>query len=124
MQDTSIFKFKYLVPLYSSLLIVLFAGFVSSGANDLHFNDGASTADIIAGDVFFEILDPPELSYSFRVRPAKDFGAVFNDSMRFDKARLVPTVPLHSCTDIQNQEDLLGHIALSERGKSKQANDD
>lgn len=45
--------------------------------NDLHFYDGSSTADIIAGDVFFEILDPPELQYSYRVRPAKDFGTPF-----------------------------------------------
>lgn len=46
-------------------------------ANDLHFYDGSSNADIIAGDVFFEILDPPELSYTYRIRPAKDFGAPF-----------------------------------------------
>lgn len=46
-------------------------------ANDLHFHDGASTADVIAGDVFFEILDPPELRYSYRIRPAKDFGVPF-----------------------------------------------
>lgn len=46
-------------------------------ANDLHFHDGASTADVIAGDVFFEILDPPELRYTYRIRPAKDFGVSF-----------------------------------------------
>lgn len=46
-------------------------------ANDLHFHDGASTADVIAGDVFFEILDPPELQFSYRIRPAKDFGIPF-----------------------------------------------
>lgn len=53
-------------------------------ANDLHFSDGATTADAIAGDVFFEILDPPELRYSFRVRPAKDFGATFVSICYFD----------------------------------------
>ncbi|KAL0880110.1 hypothetical protein ABMA27_002598 [Loxostege sticticalis] len=87
------------------------------GANDLHFYDGSSTVDIISGDVFFEILDPPELRYSYRIRPAKDFGATFNDSLLFQKARLVPTVPLHSCSDILNQEDIMGHIALAERGE-------
>ncbi|KAI8421695.1 hypothetical protein MSG28_009681 [Choristoneura fumiferana] len=86
-------------------------------ANDLHFYDGASTADVIAGDVFFEILDPPELSYSYRIRPAKDFGAPFNQSLHFEKARLVPTVPIHSCSDILNVDDIVGHIALSERGE-------
>lgn len=46
-------------------------------ANDLHFYDGSSVADIIAGDIFFEVLDPSELRYSYRIRPAKDFGAPF-----------------------------------------------
>ncbi|XP_053604851.1 PRADC1-like protein isoform X2 [Plodia interpunctella] len=85
--------------------------------NDLHFHDGASTVDVVAGDVFFEILDPPELRYSYRIRPAKDFGTTFNETLRFQKARLVPTVPLHSCSDIVNNEDIVGHIALSERGE-------
>ncbi|CAH2047081.1 unnamed protein product, partial [Iphiclides podalirius] len=91
--------------------------YASPGANDLHFNDGASTADVIAGDVFFEIIDPPELRYSYRIRPAKDFGATFNNSIHFEKARLVPTVPIHSCADIVNVEEVFGHIALSERGE-------
>ncbi|XP_045769648.1 PRADC1-like protein [Maniola jurtina] len=90
---------------------------VSPGANDLHFHDGSSTADIIAGDVFFEIIDPPELRYSYRIRPAKDFGAAFNGSISFEKARLVPTIPFHSCSDIKNQDEIFGNIALSERGE-------
>ncbi|XP_063622134.1 PRADC1-like protein [Cydia splendana] len=99
------------------LLLLMCTSHVSPGANDLHFYDGSSTADIIAGDVFFEIVDPPELSYSFRIRPAKDFGAPFNQSFHFEKARLVPTVPIHSCSDILNTDELTGHIALSERGE-------
>ncbi|CAB3254714.1 unnamed protein product [Arctia plantaginis] len=112
------FNFKRrLVPLYSSLLLILFISAVSPGANDLHFYDGVSTADVIFGDVFFEILDPPELRYSYRIRPAKDFGAPFNESIRFENTRLVPTIPLHSCADIVNHEDIVGQIALSERGE-------
>ncbi|XP_060801443.1 PRADC1-like protein isoform X2 [Amyelois transitella] len=86
-------------------------------ANDLHFHDGASSVDTVAGDVFFEILDPPELRYTYRIRPAKDFGTTFNETLRFQRARLVPTVPLHSCSDIVNHDDIVGHIALSERGE-------
>ncbi|KAJ0183245.1 hypothetical protein K1T71_001221 [Dendrolimus kikuchii] len=85
--------------------------------NDLHFYDGASTPDVIAGDIFFEILDPPELRYSYRIRPAKDFGSPFNESIQFERAKLVPTVPLHSCSDIINHDEVFGHIALSERGE-------
>lgn len=39
--------------------------------------EGASTVDVINGDVFFEIIDPAELEYTYRIRPAKDFGAPF-----------------------------------------------
>lgn len=49
----------------------------SSSANNLHVNDGSSIADIIGGDVFFEITEPVELEYTYRIRPAKDFGAPF-----------------------------------------------
>lgn len=28
-------------------------------------------------DVFFEIIYPPELGYTYKLRPAKDFGAPF-----------------------------------------------
>lgn len=45
--------------------------------NNLHSLDGTSTAEIIAGDIFFEIVDPVELEYTYRIRPAKDFGAPF-----------------------------------------------
>lgn len=45
--------------------------------NNLHTLEGTSTAEIIAGDVFFEIVDPVELEYTYRIRPAKDFGAPF-----------------------------------------------
>lgn len=46
-------------------------------ANNLHVSDGASTAEIIGGDIFFEIIEPTELEYTYRLRPAKDFGAAF-----------------------------------------------
>ncbi|XP_072932655.1 PRADC1-like protein [Epargyreus clarus] len=111
-----IFEINKLALLCTILLILSFHK-VSSGANQWHFYDGTSPADIIAGDVFFEIIDPPELRYSYRVRPAKDFGAPFNQSYLFEKAHLVPTNPSHSCSDIKNYEDIVGHIALSERGE-------
>ena len=106
-----------LADLCSFFIISMMFTFVTPGANDLHFYDGASTLDVVAGDVFFEIIEPSELRYSYRIRPAKDFGTPFNESSQFQNARLVPTVPLHSCSDIINQEDVFGHIALSERGE-------
>ena len=32
---------------------------------------------IVGPDVFFEIIEPPELEYTYRLKPAKDFGAPF-----------------------------------------------
>ncbi|CAG4930144.1 unnamed protein product [Colias eurytheme] len=110
-------KYKNLsyVVLFTSLFFS-FLGEVSPGANDLHFHDGSTSADVIGGDVFFEILEPPELRYSYRIRPAKDFGGTFNSTFRMEKARLVPTDPINSCSDISNYEEVDGNIALAERG--------
>ena len=46
-------------------------------ANNLHTYDGVSNSDIIGADVFFEIIEPEELGYTYRIRPAKDFGIPF-----------------------------------------------
>ncbi|XP_045498814.1 PRADC1-like protein isoform X2 [Colias croceus] len=113
------FSNKYTKLSYVVLFTALFFSFlgeVSPGANDLHFHDGSTSADVIGGDVFFEILEPPELRYSYRIRPAKDFGGTFNSTFRMEKARLVPTDPINSCSDISNSEEVDGNIALAERG--------
>lgn len=44
-------------------------------------NGYSSIADIkeyeYGGDIFFEITHPPELQYTYRIRPAKTFGMPF-----------------------------------------------
>lgn len=44
-------------------------------------NGHTSIADIkeyeYGGDIFFEILHPPDLQYTYRIRPAKSFGGSF-----------------------------------------------
>jgi hypothetical protein len=55
---------------------------MSFSANNLHTYDGVSSTDIIGSDVFFEIIEPEELSYTYRIRPAKDFGAPLVSSQR------------------------------------------
>uniref|UniRef100_A0A1B0CL84 Putative protease-associated domain protein n=1 Tax=Lutzomyia longipalpis TaxID=7200 RepID=A0A1B0CL84_LUTLO len=85
----------------------------------LHMLDEITTQDIIAGDVFFEVLDPEELEYTYRLRPAKDFGAPFNASFRFPRIALVPVVPFDACSsaDIVNGDSLEGNVAFVERGE-------
>ena len=86
-------------------------------ANNLHILDGIRTSDIVGSDVFFEIIDPEELEYTYRIRPAKDFGVPFNSSHNFKEAFLVPAIPADACTtDFVNGDELEGNIALVERG--------
>ncbi|CAK9807706.1 PRADC1-like protein [Anthophora quadrimaculata] len=71
----------------------------------------------IGSDVFFEIIYPPELEYTYKLRPAKDFGAPFNASFLEERIPLVPTDPPHGCQLPENAKELKGRIALIERGE-------
>jgi len=64
--------------------------------------------------MFFEVLKPTEIAYSFKVRPAKDFGNPLNFSMM--SVNLVPVVPSHGCSPAVNIEELEGNVAMVERG--------
>ncbi|XP_058461977.1 PRADC1-like protein [Malaya genurostris] len=100
------------------LVLFAFSVLVDSGANNLHVYDGVRTQDIIAGDVFFEIIDPPELEYTYRIRPAKDFGSSFGSSFKITEGKLVPAIPSDACEPrFTNERDLKGNIALVERGE-------
>lgn len=109
---------KIVALIVLALLLSTFA-VVNSGANNLHMYDGVRTQDIIAGDVFFEIVDPPELEYTYRIRPAKDFGTSFESpSFRVREGKLVPAIPSDACEEhFTNEKDLRGNIVLVERGE-------
>lgn len=79
--------------------------------------DGITTQEIVGSDVFFEIIDPEELEYTYRIRPAKDFGAPFNSSFKVKNIALVPTIPADACSAIENADDIEGNIALISRGE-------
>ncbi|CAD7012403.1 unnamed protein product [Ceratitis capitata] len=87
-----------------------------SGVNHPTIHDIVTTQDIIAGDVFFEITEPAVLEYTYRLRPAKDFGISFASQRLFGVA-LVLTKPSDACTKIQNYRELRGNVALIERGE-------
>ncbi|XP_001361941.1 PRADC1-like protein [Drosophila pseudoobscura] len=74
-----------------------------------------TTQDIIAGDVFFEIISPQDLEYTYRLRPAKDFGVTFSE--KFEGVPLVLTDPPGACQKLRNTRDLHGSIALMDRGE-------
>ncbi|XP_029039493.1 PRADC1-like protein [Osmia bicornis bicornis] len=87
------------------------------GGHSLTFKTRGSFSDTsIGSDVFFEIIYPPELEYTYKLRPAKDFGAPFNASFLEERIPLVPTDPPHGCQIAKNAKELKGRIALVERG--------
>lgn len=100
----------------------LFSPFsISALVNNLHIRDGVSFPSIIYSDVFFEIIEPEELEYiqyTYRIRPAKNFGGSFKDSHANNKRNeLIFSVPCNACTDIENADEIRNHIALIERGE-------
>lgn len=68
--------------------------------------------------MFFEITEPPELEYTYRIKPAKDFGGTFNAKFKLKDVHLVPIIPSDACliSTVRNSEEIKGNVALVERG--------
>jgi len=64
--------------------------------------------------MFFELVKPEEIAYSYKIRPAKDFGNPLNFSI--SNAYLVPTDPKDACAVVVNKDDVEGNVAMVERG--------
>jgi len=64
--------------------------------------------------MFFELLKPTEIGYSYKIRPAKDFGTPLNFTM--SSVNLVPSDPRHGCSPVLNHDDMEGNVAMVERG--------
>ncbi|XP_055313830.1 PRADC1-like protein [Sitodiplosis mosellana] len=107
------FNIIAIVLLFAHTIRVIFAGI-----NNLHTYDGIKTHDIINGDIFFEVIEPEELEYTYRLKPAKDFGGTFTqDIFKHRKHNfLVFAEPREACTPLENSDQLYGNIALIERG--------
>ena len=43
----------------------------------MHMVDGTDVAELVGHNWFFEITDPQELAYTYKIRPALDFGGIF-----------------------------------------------
>uniref|UniRef100_A0A0P4WEF5 PA domain-containing protein n=1 Tax=Scylla olivacea TaxID=85551 RepID=A0A0P4WEF5_SCYOL len=74
----------------------------------------ATIYDFIEDDIFFEILYPKELGYTYRLRQAKNFGTPFERI--FKGIRLVLADPLECCSLPYNAPELQGAVALVSRG--------
>lgn len=76
------------------------------------------TYDLVNGDVFFEITKPHELEYTYRLKPAKDFGGSFTaEEFKQNKQNvMVLANPMGACRTLSNEMEMWGRIALIGRG--------
>uniref|UniRef100_A0A0A9WSY9 PRADC1-like protein n=1 Tax=Lygus hesperus TaxID=30085 RepID=A0A0A9WSY9_LYGHE len=91
-------------------------GYVSSIGNFETRIDGGSNHEIAGQDIFFEILEPEDLRYTYRTRPAKNFGSPFNATLFSKTSKLVPVDPADGCSLPYNSNEIYGNVALIERG--------
>jgi len=88
--------------------LAMFISIVISFLVDLSYNVSVDEY------MFFEVIEPEEIAYSFKIRPAKDFGNPLNFSI--SNVYLVPTEPQDACGRIKNRDDVEGNVAMVERG--------
>jgi len=105
------------LPLLNLFLMASFLPYIDMGANTLHMHDGTSIEEVVGNDIFFEIVQPEELSYTYRTRPAKNFGTSFKSTLFSGLTSLVPVKPSDGCGWPDNAKDIKGNIALVERGE-------
>lgn len=77
-------------------------------------NDHDYKINMGEGYVFFEILKPEELSYTFKINPAA-FSVPWNET--YGVIDLVLADPLCGCGALVNAEEVEGQIVLIERGE-------
>ncbi|XP_022183071.1 PRADC1-like protein [Myzus persicae] len=89
---------------------------------NIYFTNGDMTiVDVkefeYGGDIFFEITHPPELQYTYRIRPAKSFGIPFDrEKFPAKNTKLVLVDPHHGCEIPKNAKQLEGNVAFVKRG--------
>ncbi|GBM35540.1 hypothetical protein AVEN_106764-1 [Araneus ventricosus] len=71
-------------------------------------------SNYVKEDIYFEIVEPETLHYTFRARPAQDFGVPFNST--YHNIGLVLSEPRHGCSAPLNKLELRNNIVLIDRG--------
>ncbi|XP_076363837.1 protease-associated domain-containing protein 1 isoform X1 [Tachypleus tridentatus] len=94
------------IPDIVVLPLILFEAFVVVSGIEISKN--------VKQDIFFEIVEPESLRYTFKVRPAQDFGVYFNEPLQ--NVGLVISEPHHGCSAPINKLELKNNVILVERG--------
>ncbi|KAK9509439.1 hypothetical protein O3M35_006756 [Rhynocoris fuscipes] len=98
--------------------LLLFASLIFETAFGFGYkNDAANSFEIAGQDIFFEIVEPENLRYTYRTRPAKNFGSQFIGDFNAKNIKLVPVEPANGCSWPDNADDIYGNIAFMERGE-------
>ncbi|WAR22153.1 PADC1-like protein [Mya arenaria] len=72
--------------------------------------------DVLLTDILFmEIIRPAEISYSYKIRPAKNFGVPF--IQKYSMVDLIAAKPYHGCSPLTNAHFLSGKVVLLQRGE-------
>lgn len=96
------------------IVLLVIATLSKCTATSNTINIPVRTQDIIGGDVFFEIISPHDLEYTYRLRPAKDFGGSF--SQKLEGVPMVLADPPEACQKLRNAREMQGSVALIDRG--------
>uniref|UniRef100_A0A2R5LGY0 Putative protease-associated domain-containing protein of 21 kDa n=2 Tax=Ornithodoros turicata TaxID=34597 RepID=A0A2R5LGY0_9ACAR len=74
----------------------------------------AESPKYLKDDIFFEIVEPESLKYTFRLRPAHEFGTSFVAPL--SNVGLVLAEPFDGCSSPVNKLELRHNVVLIERG--------
>ncbi|XP_071478864.1 protease-associated domain-containing protein 1-like [Diadema antillarum] len=76
---------------------------------------GRAIGHAVNENLAFRILFPRELAFDYTIRPAKNFGGVFN--FYYSKIPLVLADPREACGELHNADEIRGAVALVIRGE-------
>lgn len=77
----------------------------------------ATTTDtnlIFGNSLFMEVLEPEDIRFLFKIRPAKNFGSVFET--KYTRMPLILGNPYNGCSPLENYEIVKDRIVMLERG--------
>ena len=88
-------------------LLIYFSG---NSLADYSLTDNEYKYNMGNGYVFFEVLEPDEISYTYKLNPAA-FSPPWNESFG-GEIKLVPGYPECGCSYLQNNDDIEGQIGI------------
>ncbi|XP_021371925.1 protease-associated domain-containing protein 1-like [Mizuhopecten yessoensis] len=98
------------------LLTFLFSVLNLSDADDQIRVATTSDTNLIYGNsLFMEVLEPEDINFLYKIRPAKNFGAVFEK--KYTGMQLILGNPYSGCSSLQNHEIVRDRIVMLQRGE-------